>query len=347
MIWSYSYIETVHSKLNEYILEFFNKIKDDTAGFRDELFNSDFLQIVNRHPSILKKRLRIVYNYLNTLPAKDRELLCDEIKFANQIEKICQGEYKPKTFDQSVQGIDKIIKDFFLSLYDQVLDGDPFRELNNTNLRAHFNQFSNANENIILCPFCGISFLKKSGDTIRDQYDHYLPKSLYPFSAVNFQNLVLTCRECNSLDVKANKDILALSVGKIFFPFDKSHKSIHLQINVVKDNAKIELIEWQIIFSSSDNKKDEIESWKKIYKIEDRYKGHIKSQVKSWYECYFDVITSSKLEGCSIEDIKRIYSITLATKQKQKSDYIQKPVFDALLADSNIMQAQIEASKYT
>ncbi|MGE1166871.1 hypothetical protein ACQJ0Y_27480, partial [Peribacillus simplex] len=90
---------------------------------------------------------------------------------------------------------------------------------------------------------------------------------LYPFSSINFRNLVPCCDKCNSLQVKGQKDIIALSTGKLFFPYDDNHKGLSLNVHVKHDNPEIEKIDWEFIFHSSDNKSDEIESWKTIYSI--------------------------------------------------------------------------------
>lgn len=218
MIRAYRYIDTVHSRLNEYVLAFFCRIETDRNGFRDDLFEANFLPVVNHHPIILKKRFRIIYEYVSGLAAPDRHSFCQKIIEANQIERICRGEYRPEAFNGTLTAIDRTLKDLFFDLYNQVLDGKPFRENAHTSLREHFNQFCDANEDITLCPICGIGELKKAQDEVRDQYDHYLPESLYPFSSINFRNLVPCCLQCNSLGAKGYKDIIAVSTGKLFFP---------------------------------------------------------------------------------------------------------------------------------
>ena len=47
--------------------------------------------------------------------------------------------------DKDAIGFKKLIRDFFLALYNQVLDGNPFNELFSTTLRDHFDNFSKLN----------------------------------------------------------------------------------------------------------------------------------------------------------------------------------------------------------
>ncbi|MGE6503570.1 hypothetical protein ACQKF0_26090 [Bacillus wiedmannii] len=346
MIRAYKYIETVHSKLHEYVIAFFIRIETDTGVFRNELFEPEFRPIVNRHRTILKNRFRIIYEHVSSLSIDDRRSFCQKIIESNQIEKICRGEYKPEAFSDNPTGIDLILKELFLALYNRVLDGKPFQENANTTLREHFNQFSDTNADITLCPTCGIGELLKSQDKTRDQYDHYLPKTLYPFSSINFRNLVPCCDKCNSLQVKGQKDIIALSTGKLFFPYDDNHKGLSLNVHVKHDNPEIEKIDWEFIFDSSDNKSDEIESWKTIYSIEERYQGYIKGRIKKWYQKYFDYMTHPIMSKVNMSERKQFFWLNLELDEGQGLAFIIKPTLDGLFADSNILQAEIEAGKY-
>jgi hypothetical protein len=201
--------------LHQHIIEFFNRIEFETGYFDETFFGEDFLDIVNRHPTILKKRCGDIYNVFRRLSQSTRSTICEQIRRSNNIEEICKGNYTPIKLDRHVKGFRKELRKFFINLYTQVLDGKGFRVKYGTTLRHHFDDFSRANEEITKCPICGISELKKAADDIRDQYDHFLPKSLYPFSSVNFENLVLSCIECNSPQVKGDHDPISFATGKL------------------------------------------------------------------------------------------------------------------------------------
>ncbi|PHB39087.1 hypothetical protein COE86_04220 [Bacillus toyonensis] len=346
MIKAYKYIETVHSKLHEYVITFFQKVEADMGGFRDDLFEPEFLPIVNRHQKILRNRFEIIYKHLSSLSPAQRHMFCQRIIESNQIEKICNGEYIPVAFKGKLTEIDAVLKELFVDLYDQVLDGNPFQQNANTTLREHYNQFSDANADITLCPTCGIGELLKSQDTTRDPYDHYLPKALYPFSSINFRNLVPCCDKCNSHQGKGQKDIIALSTGKLFFPYDDNHKGLSLNVHVKHDNSDIEKIDWEFIFDSPDNKSDEIESWKTIYSIDERYQGYIKGRIKKWYQAYFEVMTDPGTCGYDISVKEMFFIRILQALENQGILFIAKPALDGLLRGSNIAQAEIEARKY-
>jgi hypothetical protein len=347
MIKSFRYINTVHSRLHEFVLAFFRVIETDSKGFCNDLFDPAFLDIVNHHPRILKKRFKEIYEYVCVLPTPARIQFCQRIVESNQIERICRGEYRPEAFISKPMGIEKVLKELFVDLYDQVLDGTHFRSNIHSTLQEHFDQFSNANEDITLCPVCGIGELKKAQDEFRDQYDHYLPKALYPFSSVNFSNLVPYCMECNSLIGKGKKDTIAVSTGKLFYPYDATHKGIALKIEVEKDEPEIDHIVWQLIFITSDNREQEIESWKRIYSIEMRYQGYIKARIRKWYKQYFQFITKGSREQVDIEYRKQCYNDMLDSDELLFLSFLKKPALYGLLNGSNIVQAEIEALNYS
>ena len=61
----------------------------------------------------------------------------------------------------------------------------------------HFKSFSKVNIKG-KCPFCGIFDMHGANHTTREAFDHFLPKSKYPFNSINFKNLPPACHHCNS-----------------------------------------------------------------------------------------------------------------------------------------------------
>lgn len=58
---------------------------------------------------------------------------------------------------------------------------------------------------VTTCPYCNRSYIftsNKSGT--RPQYDHYFPKSKYPYLAISMYNLIPCCSICNSLKQDAD-----------------------------------------------------------------------------------------------------------------------------------------------
>ncbi|GEN71478.1 hypothetical protein CLA01_15500 [Chryseobacterium lathyri] len=346
MINSYKYLISCHIMLHDYVIRFFEKIEHETGAFDDAFFDPDFYDIVKRHPKIIKTQLIAIYNIFKRLDQTTRTTICNQIKNSNNLELICSGGYIPVSLDNKVRGLKKLLRDFFLNLYDQVLDGDAFRNKFHTTLLEHFNKFRSLNKDLTLCPTCGIGELKMSKSKTRDQYDHFLPKSLYPFSSVNFENLILCCKECNSFDVKGDNDTIALSTGRLFYPFDFSHKQLSISFGINTDNVKPEEILWNITYSSPDGKVDEIQSWRSIYDIDARYSDFAKGRVEKWYRFYWEYLNDADMAHMPEEDRKLACLKALELDEKLRLSFIRKPVLDGFLRDSVLARAQIEASVY-
>ncbi len=347
MIRTYKFYLSCHIMLHQHIIAFFNRIEFETGDFDDGFFEPDFLDIVRRHPQILRQRSIDIYNEVKTWSQADRSALCEQIRASNDIENICKGNYKPGIIDRKANGFWKNLRDFFLDLYSQVLDGDGFRDKYHTALREHFNGFSEANEGITKCPICGIGELKKKEDECRDQYDHFLPKALYPLSSVNFENLVPSCKECNSFDAKGEEDTIGISTGKLFFPYDIDHKGISFEFHITKDDVEIENIVWKIDFSNPDGKTDEITSWRKIYRIDSRYEGFIKARIRKWYKHYWITVNGKRYQ--CIPEVHRdsCYFEFLENDEEIELDFLRLPSLIGFLKESILAQAQLEASVYS
>ena len=168
----------------------------------------------------------------------------------------------------------ELLERFFKGLYDDpVLDRKVVREIVTT-INDHYRKFVEINDTDV-CPFCGLEGLDGQYESTREAYDHYLPKSLYPFNSINFHNLVPACAKCNSRAKKA-KDPLHAHNGKrrkAFFPFLSSHMppiiSVELRCN---DYTSMQKNDISLHFNHAEN--EETETWKELYNIDDRYKAH-------------------------------------------------------------------------
>lgn len=346
MLRPYKYLQSDHSKLHEFIVAFFNRIENETGNFDMSFFVPDFKPIANRHRKIIKNRCREIYKVMKTWLADDRSSFCEAIRTSNDIKGICEGTARPLKTEQIPPDIRNLVKDLFIDLYEQVLDGAAFTSKYKT-LKDHFNEFRKINSNISLCPICGISPLKTQFDKGREQYDHYFPKTLYPLSSVNFENLVPTCSECNSPGCKGATDPIAVSAGKFFYPFDESHKGIDIKFQIVVDNINVDNIEWAVDFACPDGRCEEMQAWRTIYKIDDRYKGFVKGRIQTWYKTYWDYI---HLTGGN-DVLRRVrhldYMRFLQSDKDNLLDYFRKPALEAYLTGSVLSQAEIEAKLYS
>ena len=262
------------------------------------------------------KRFKNIYSITKTWPQSNRSALCKSIRNSNEIEQICNGNIlATRASDISLD-----IKDELLLLFTKLYSGVLFKEYftpHYGNRMSHFHAFRKyANNEFPICPACGIWPMHTSVDDITDQYDHYLPKDTYPFSSVNFQNLVPICRDCNSIEVKSNDDVL-LHTGKAFYPFDAHHKPIEFKTKIFRNAPEIKDIEWSVDYVCEKGKEDELTAWKTIFKIEKRHKDHVKGSFYAWHKSYWDFFHDKESIAEDPEESKRTRTYLRARKGSQ------------------------------
>jgi hypothetical protein len=342
MIRSYKFIDTEHAKLHGFVMAFFCRIEHETRAFSNTFYAVEFLPVVKRHRKVLKQRFEFIYN---NIPQPTRAEVCRRIIESNEIESICKGEITPlKTDDLTISNdIKTVLQDLFDDLYGQVLKGDIYTQECKIE-QNHFELFRRANSHITKCPFCGIQELN---DTFADPYDHYLAKSIYPFSSINFKNLLPTCSDCNGLHVKADKDIILLAQnGHLFYPFDTTYNGLRIDFSIDIDAADIENIEWKVNYVCDDGKADEIASWKAIYNIESRHLGFIKGRVKKWFTIYWEQKKSTWFSAFS-EDDKHLAVMDMLEKDVEADlHYFRKPVLESYVSHYS-RRAEVEARAAT
>jgi len=81
--------------------------------------------------------------------------------------------------------------------------------------------------NLKTCPYCNRNYISMIEKKVqydkqrRPELDHFHPKSMYPFLAVNYYNLIPSCSTCNKL--KSDDDALML-----LHPYDKKVKDVEV-----------------------------------------------------------------------------------------------------------------------
>lgn len=346
MLKSYRYLDSDHCRLSEFILAFFNRVEFETGDFSMDFFEAEFRPVVTGHREILNRRLRDIYEIIRNWSQNTRTDFCQKLRDSNDIERICKREVVALKAADIPAEISRNIIRLFDDLYDQVLDGNHFMP-NDQGRMEHFRQFRHYNNDITLCPFCGISELKMEFDYTRDPYDHYLAKSIYPFSSVNFKNLLPICKECNGLEVKADKDILAETAGRVFYPFDATHKGVSLHFSISRDDVNIARTEWELQATDPDGKNEEIESWKTVYNIESRYVGFVKGRIAKWHRHYWEYMHRDKISHLSDNDKYLTYHTFLELDEENHLNFIRMPALDTFVHQGVVMRAEMEAHFYS
>lgn len=354
MLRTYKYIETDLQKLHDNIMAFFDRIEFETGDFSPDFFDSDFYdKIAKHHKKILIDPLKILYNEIRKWSQDNRSNFIQKIRESNDIENICKRNKEPLSIDNIPDSIKNIktkskkkeilvVQKLSNDLYSQVLQGEHVSNLYGS-LQSHFEKLRERPNDFLKCPACGLENLK-TGAECRNQYDHYLHKSKYIFSSINFKNLVPICTECNSYDVKHDRDILSENnIRKIFYPYDETHRGISIFAQITNDDGDIKNIDFNFTYSTVDDRTDEIDSWNTIFKIDSRYKDRAKGAGIKWYKHFWTFKNKPNYKNLSEEAKIQTY---LDCQDEESTEIIQVPILKAFNT-SILTKAEMEANHFS
>lgn len=346
MIKSYRFVETKHNKLHSNIMNFFNRIEFEEGEYSINFYDKGFYKnIVSHHPIILEAPLKSIFEEIKVWEQDKRSEFIDIIRKSNNIERICRREIIPVRIKDIDENLRDTISDLFTKLYIQVLNGDSTKKTYGS-LQDHFMELKTPNK-VFKCPTCGL-MASKSKEEKRDDYDHYLPKHLFPFSSVNFQNLIPICTDCNGTDVKGKNDILSINDNRrIFYPYDNTHTGIKVTCSVTNDNIGVKESDLNYSFNFTTmegNREEEIESWKTIFKIDDRYQKRAKGKGDNWYRHFWEFMNDPTFKDFPEEDKRDIYFNN--ELRSVDLEFIKLPVIEAI-ENTSFVKASIEVEQYS
>lgn len=266
--------------VNHTVLEVLCKA-DSSMPFNINLFHPRFREMVdNINNQYIFDPINLAYEICKKLSKRDLRVIENTIRKNNRIGELCQGHLEPITFDD-INSIDTDLSDhlytFCKSLYENVLGLKPFY-IKHRHIDEHYKLFSKYNK-FNRCPTCGLKRLLKPEEvdfddkSKREAYDHYFNKARYPFSSVNFHNLIPICGDCNS-KYKTQRDVINNGTKRVkaFDPFseipDKTFKISYSKIEeeYLKDvSVDIECVGFD----------EEVETWDRITGVKSRYATYL------------------------------------------------------------------------
>jgi len=196
----------------------------------------------------------------------------------NTIEALCAGDtdHRPvRYFDLSpeMSTLNERLKAFYKNLYSSGFWVLAFvKEAIGTDLASYYNDFVRTN-NQGVCPFCGIQPIDNELDPTREAFDHYLPKSKYPFNSVNLKNLCPICSKCNTGN-KADKDPLhdqQQNRRRAFYPFSTASPDIDVSITLLDKNWEQPTSDKLDLSLHSGTSQDMVETWDDLFSVHQRY----------------------------------------------------------------------------
>jgi hypothetical protein len=221
----------------------------------------------------LKKEVDAIYEKCKSLTADERKAIKDAFYTNNKIEELCNGS-KPVYLEALPAQVKDDIKPLLVDFYETLLErGDV------PGTKKDYYEKLIKESDFQYCPACGLIDFEHEDSKRREAFDHYLPKSEYPFASVNFHNLVPLCYKCNS-DRKKTKDPIKNN-RKAFYPFaNEAHDiSITLDIDKSKDVDKLERDDLTITLTGDSEK---IETWDWLFDISERYNDKVRQRIKTY-----------------------------------------------------------------
>jgi hypothetical protein len=308
MLFPYQYIEN-HSiyALQEWMDDLFLNVwcmADPTVDYDIDLLPNDLKEITlaifydaRITTDYLYGPIERVYIIFQGFDQPTKDLLAQAYRNNNNVLDMCKLQnrctpYIYDTLNALNSGLKSELFTFYKNLFTSIIHlkvvQDKIGEIDN-----HYNEFVTINDEG-KCPFCGLNSIKSAYRTVRDAYDHYLPKGVYPFNSINFKNLAPMCHECNSShklrqDPVTNPETSARR--RAFFPYD-ANNGYEINIDLIFNNPDINtLTENDVTVNlTSPTHQQEVDTWKEVFGIEERYKEKCASKTdgKYWYVQTYD-----------------------------------------------------------
>ncbi len=148
-----------------------------------------------------------------------------------------------------------------------------------------------------VCPYCNRSYTFTVGNT-RPEFDHFYPKSIYPYLALSFYNLIPACHICNH--IKKEQEISHNPYDQCF---DGKFELVSLNDEVlnidtyIRGNSKLRM---------SQNKNVDVFKLGELYNCHTDYVDEIYNKVLAYNNDYYtSLIDSFKGLGKQPEEIDR------------------------------------------
>jgi len=266
-------------------LHFFKTIITENE-YSDVLFPAWFVPILNKSPKLLKEFEDLANKILEKNTLKRKKIYAVFLN-NNRISRLCGNKlYKLKVLDDDLQDVAVSAQKVFSRLYNTTLQGTLVEKEFGESLHDHYIKFRTINASQA-CPFCGLENYPDRLKNSRSQYDHYLNKSKYCFSSVNFENLIPMCSVCNEAPNKHMKDLLFdIQNGNtrrlVFYPYSNCSGAEVNLINIVPSKVG-DGGQWRVDVTPSDNEEQEqVDTWKNVFNIEDRYAARVAEEAEKW-----------------------------------------------------------------
>lgn len=281
----------------------------------------------------LMPRLACIHALCTELGDASRALLAEKCRTNNDVEALCCNcETQPMRYadlEPVSAPLADALNDLFKDLYTDILKAKPVEDKYGS-VKNHYDAFLRA-QGSDMCPFCGLVKLQTEDHSVRDAYDHYLPKGTYPFNSINFKQLVPMCPRCNS-QYKLAKDPLYDAQGtrrKAFYPFACPACSFSIGITLpakAVDDLSADDVQFDL---SSATHTDEVATWNDVFGLDERYRAECASSTggKHWAKEILNY--ANRMKGVTVE---MVYNATLENARDKPGvaqNFLKVPFLEA------------------
>ncbi|WP_147692798.1 hypothetical protein [Vogesella mureinivorans] len=311
-------IRTIHDKLDQKkTVPSWSKLIPSALG-KD---NSSRL----KNFSGIKDRLKIYESEVKPLSIAQRAEIYQELIRQNDLNGLLDGTVPLPILKTSFPTVYKVVHDLFVFAFDSLTD----LGIRDRQYSLIFRSLS-----VKVCIFCGFERVMSPQEARQDQ-DHYLPKSIYPFAAANMKNLVPMCRCCNR-DYKHDIDVLTDCNGdrrKAFDPYDAPLTDISLVRSIPFAGLGLRLPAWWIDFQPDT---EETETWDQVFCIRTRYSRDLLNEgFNRWIESFMNHCKAKRyskdLDDNQILNALESYHRYTIIENPVGLDFLKPKVFEMLI----------------
>lgn len=263
------------------------------------LFSRDCIDFFNYGPKALEEQARDLYSLFAPLSKATKKEFIKAWKENNEIKALCTNKKKgaPVTFEK-LKSFDPMLTDNFIKklktfntyMYKNVPAAKDIKD-NYGSLKTHFDDLKKVQKQVNICPFCGLKILESQYGNTRDAYDHFLPKSKYPFNSINFHNLAPICDVCNEKH-KKSKDPIHYEKDKnkgkrrlVFYPYSTEKIDIDAKLTISKKFDFLNPKKGDFKFTYTCKGKDEqIETWDEVFGANAQHSALVLDMRRTWLE---------------------------------------------------------------
>jgi hypothetical protein len=347
MLFPYTYVNHDMEKMQAYIDYIFFEVwcKAVSQEYDISLFDGkpELKKIIEAYFYSEKKgwgnffisKIQEIYEIFKDLTPEQIQKLKSWYRANNDIETLCANHSQviPVRYEELESynyNLSLALKAFFKELYSDKILALKAISSKIGKINEHYKKFMDIN-NTGICPFCGLADIEAADSSIREAYDHYIPKSIYPFNSINFKNLAPMCHKCNS-SYKTTKDPLyekdSSKRRKAFYSYMTGHPDLKIELQFEnKDIEQLTNDDIELVISSK-NHPEEVDTWMDVFDIEKRYKSKCTHETNGSKYWLTQIIEESQNVGITPEKMLSVKMMTAEKYPYTEVNFLRKPFLE-------------------